>query len=323
MRNSFEAMLSPIPAGSEYPIHFQAFLTSAELSSFLLNNRLEWVRGQFPQLTQVRVIVEGSTTAKPHHITTLACLLEEYKQAEIAISFENGGSTVYSYLEEINFFAYWQPDYAFDMESLLLPTDCRPFVLWQIQRETSDTYIQSAHRHYASHFFQGKDIHFLADYLAELFNNVLDHAFAGEATERIAFAFLQYYPSRGRLFVSVSDFGMGIPASVNRFLRKQSKEPIMPAEAVKWALKLHYTARSRPHNRGWGLHTVSTGIEVLRGQLVIQTSRVVYAIVQSGEQKLSRLPNTAFPGTTIFITMFYDELPDEEASIMDEEASLF
>jgi hypothetical protein len=74
-------MLTPTSEGNEYRIHFQAFLTSAELSAFLLNNRLAWVRSQFSQLTQVRVIVEGSTTAKPHHITTLACLLEEYRQA--------------------------------------------------------------------------------------------------------------------------------------------------------------------------------------------------------------------------------------------------
>ncbi|RZK35680.1 MAG: hypothetical protein EOO61_11535 [Hymenobacter sp.] len=316
-------MLPPTPTESEYCIHFQAFLTSAELSGFLLNNRLAWVKGQFPHLTQVRVIVEGSTTAKPHHITTLACLLEEYRQEGIMISFEDSGSVVYPYLEEIGFFARWQPGYSFDMESLLLPVDSRPFVLWQIQRETSDAYIQSAYQHYVSHFFHGKDLSFLATHLAELFNNVLDHAFAGEATERIAFAFLQYYPSRGRLFVSVSDFGMGIPASVNRFLRSQGKEPIIPAEAVRWALKLHYTAKSKPHNRGWGLHTVSTGIELLRGQLVIQTSRVVYAVVQSGKQRLSRLPETPFPGTTVSMTMFYDELPDEEASIMDEEASLF
>jgi len=316
-------MLTPTSEGTEYCIHFQAFLTSAELSAFLLNNRLAWVRSQFSQLTQVRVIVEGSTTAKPHHITTLACLLEEYRQAGIAICFEDGGSIVYVYLEEINFFARWQPGYSFDMESLLLPTDSRPFILWQVQRETSDAYIHSTYQHYASHFFHGKDLSYLATYLAELFNNVLDHAFAGEATERIAFAFLQYYPSRGRLFISVSDFGTGIPTSVNRFLLSENEEPVTPTEAVRWALKLHSTAKSKPHNRGWGLHTVSTGIALLRGQLVIQTSQAVYAVVQSGQQKLSHLPETSFPGTTISMTMFYDELPDEETPVMDEDAALF
>jgi hypothetical protein len=316
-------MLTPTPIESEYCIHFQAFLNSAELSSFLLNNRLAWIRNQFPQLTRIRVIVQGSTTAKPHHITTLACLLEEYRQANVSISFEDGGSIVYSYLEEIGFFAQWEPGYSFNMESLLLPTDSRPFILWQVQRETSDAYTLGAHQHYASYFFKGKDLSFLATYLAELFNNVLDHAFAGEATERIAFAFLQYYPSRGRLFTSVSDFGTGIPTSVNRFLQSQGEEPVPPVDAVKWALKLHSTAKSKPHNRGWGLHTVSTGISLLRGQLIIQTSQAVYAVVQSGQQKLSHLPDTPFPGTTVSMTMFYDELPDEEASVMDEDTSLF
>jgi|GEM_PF-7049249 len=316
-------MLNPTSTKIEHCIHFQAFLTSAELSSFLLNNRLDWVRGPLPQLAHVRVIVEGSTTAKPHHITTLACLLEEYRQAGITISFEDGGSIVYPYLEEIGFFTRWEPGYTFSTESLLLPADSRPFVLWQVQRETLDAYILSAHQHYASHFFRGKDLSFLATYLAELFNNVLDHAFAGEATERIAFAFLQYYPSRGRLFISVSDFGTGIPTSVNRFLQSQGENPVTPAEAVKWALKLHSSAKSKPHNRGWGLHTVSTGIALLRGQLVIQTSQAVYAVVQSGQQKLSRLPATPFPGTTVSMTMFYDELADAETSVTDEDAPLF
>ena len=319
---SFVLMQISTPPGNEHCIRFQAFLTSPELSDFLLSNRFERVKGELPLLNRVRVIVQGSTTAKPHHITTLACLLEEYKQADIAITFEDAGSIVYPYLQEIGFFARWLPDFNFDLESLSLPTDSSPFVLWQIQRETLDAYVNSAYQHYTS-FFQGKDLSFLTTYLAELFNNALDHAFAGEATERIAFGFLQYYPSRKRLFVAVSDFGMGIPTSVNKFLRRQGQEPVTAAEAVKMALKLHFTAKSKPYNRGWGLHTVGNGVELLRGQFTLQTSRVMYAVSQRGKKNLIKLPDMGFPGTTALVTMFYDELPDAEASIFDEDANLF
>jgi hypothetical protein len=313
----------PAQPSTEYCIHFQAFLTSPELSEFLLSNRFERVKGMMPSLTQVRVIIQGDTTAKPHHVTSLACLLEEYKQGGAAILFEDGGSAVYRYLEQIGFFARWQPGYSFDMESLLVPVGSTSFVLWQVNRETLDTYANSAYQHYYNSFFQGKDLSSLTTYLAELFNNAADHAFASEATERIAFGFLQYYPSRRRLFISVSDFGMGIPSSVNRFLRSKGEEPIMASEAVKKALKLNFTVKSQPYNRGWGLHTISTGIELLRGQLAIQTSRVIYVVLQNGKKILHNMPDNPFPGTTASITMFYDELPDAESTILDEDASLF
>ena len=217
---SFELMHTPTPLGSEHCIYFQAFLTSPELSDFLLGNRYERVRGKLPLLKRVRVIVQGNATAKPHHITTLACLLEEYRQADIDIAFEDAGSMIYLYLEEIGFFARWQPDFRFSLESLALPTNSTSFVLWQIQRETLDTYISSAYQHYAN-FFQGKDLSFLTTYLAELFNNALDHAFAGEATERIAFGFCSIiravsgYSSRFLISVWVSQ-----PQSINFCVKK-------------------------------------------------------------------------------------------------------
>ena len=116
---------------------------------------------------------------------------------------------------------------------------------------------------------------------------------------------------------------MGIPTSVNKFLRKEGQAPVTAAEAVRKALKLNFTAKSKPYNRGWGLHTVSNGIELLRGQFALQTSWVMYAVSQRGKKNLIKLPDTGFPGTTALITMFYNELPDAEASIFDEEADLF
>ena len=250
-------------------------------------------------------------------------MLEEYRQAGIAIVFEDAGSVIYPYLEEIGFIAYWRHDKQPEETHALPPADSTSFVLWQARRETLDSYVTDAYWHYANGFFRGKDLSFLATYLAELFNNALDHAFASAATERIAFGFLQYYPSRKRLFISVSDFGMGIPSSVNRYLRSKQEPPLMASEAVRLALKLHFTAESHPYNRGRGLHTVSSGIELLRGQLAIQTSRVLYAVVQSGKRKLRNMPDSAFPGTTLSITIFYDELADEETSILDGDTTLF
>ncbi len=85
-------------------------------------------------------------------------------------------------------------------------------------------------------------------YLSELFN-VFDHAFPDTSTERIAFAMMQYYPSRGRLLFAVADFGMGIPAAVNRYLRSINEPAVSAQETLNdyvYGAYNHYGAHHLP-----------------------------------------------------------------------------
>jgi hypothetical protein len=85
-------MQLPATTQDEHRIYFQAFNTSPELVEFLLSNRWERVHGLLPVVRRVLVVVGGTHTVKPHHVTTLACLLEEYRLAGVAIRFESGNA---------------------------------------------------------------------------------------------------------------------------------------------------------------------------------------------------------------------------------------
>ncbi|MBT9393267.1 hypothetical protein KLP40_08835 [Hymenobacter sp. NST-14] len=307
----------------EHVIYFQVFTTTAAFASFLLDNRLVKVRSSKPGLTLLRVDLANEQTIKPHHVVTLACLLEEYWLAGIPIRFEASDSVVYAYLRDIGFLRQWDANTRTAPDGFTLPADSTSFVFWKVEPESMADYAESAYRHYKAHFFQGKDLSVLPTYLAEIFNNIFDHAFAAGAAERIAYCMVQYYPATERLFIAVADFGMGIPNSVNRYLESQQQNPLPPIEALKQSLELHFSAKSRPHNRGRGLNTLSTGLAALGGTLTIQTSHALYHVDSSGKAYPKDLAGENFPGTTVAIRLLHERLPAEEPDVLDGEASLF
>jgi hypothetical protein len=314
-------MQPALPTQEEHHILFQAFYNSDDLANFLLTNRFERVRALMPSMHRVLVIIGGTRTVKPHHVTTLACLLEEYRLGGVIIRFESVNRVVYQYLESIRFLARWT---AVDSTpSHLLPSDPTAFTLWKVDQESMTAYARSAYQHFKAHFFQDKSFDFLPIYLGEMLNNVFDHAFAGAATERVAFAMLQYYPAGKRLFVTVSDFGMGIAKTVNRFLVAQGQEPVTATEALEKALVFRFTSQSKPHNQGRGLDTLRTGIRELNGMLTIQTSRAIYHVSREGKVFNHALADVDYPGTTVSLRIFYDDIPNEETDILEDDTALF
>jgi hypothetical protein len=139
-------------AQDEHHIYFQAFNTSPELAEFLLDNRWEKVHGLMPGVQRVLVIVHGTLTVKPHHVTTLACLLEEYRLAGVAIRFDSGNAEVYRYLESIHFFARFTEPSAAGQE-FIQPHDPTSFGLWPVEPEGMNDFVRSAYQHFKGHFF--------------------------------------------------------------------------------------------------------------------------------------------------------------------------
>ncbi len=316
-------MQLPATTQDEHLIHFQAFNTSPELAEFLLNNRWEKVHGLRPEVRRMLVVVGGSLTVKPHHVTTLACLLEEYRLPGVAIRFEAGNAVVYHYLADIGFLARFVEPASAARQEFRPPNDPTSFGLWPVEPEGMNDFVRSAYQHFKGHFFQDKSLDFLTIYLGEMFNNVFDHAFATTATERIAFAMLQYYPTSQRLLLAVSDFGMGIPQTVNRYLQSQRQEPITAPEALRKALELRFTARSRPHNQGRGLDTLRTGVRELNGTLTIQTTRAIYHVSRDGTEFVHAFSDVAFPGTTLAARIYDKGMRPEENDLLEDETALF
>jgi len=307
----------------QHIISFDAYITSKELSDFLLSNRYIKVSATTPGLTSVCVKTEGVNTVKPHHVTSLACVLEEYYAERIPISFTPNSSLVYRYLQNIGFMDMWLTSRPIVHTGFTPIDDPTAFAVWKASPELMTDYIQSAYTHFKYSYFQDKDISILTTYLTEIFNNVFDHAFAEGAGDRIAFALLQYYPKTKRLFASVSDFGMGIPASVNRFLRNHQLPELSPVAALSKATELGFSSRSRPHNKGFGLDTLRTGLTTLRGQLTIQTSQAIYHLSRTGDESFHALTGLDFPGTTVTIKLSYGDLEQDFVDEIQDEAALF
>jgi hypothetical protein len=57
--------------------------------------------------------------------------------------------------------------------------------------------------------------------------------------------------------------------------------------------------------------------------LTIQTSQAIYHIDTAGNAHPRPLTGENFPGTTVSIRLFYDNLAPEETDVLEDEASLF
>ncbi len=142
----------------------------------------------------------------------------------------------------------------------------------------------------------------------EIFNNIKDHS-----EECIGCVFAQFYPNLGKIILSVSDFGVGIPNSMRKLLGNENDDVLL-AEAVTEGV----STQSTPRNRGAGLCNIvrsltNSGI----GSVYIRSNCgiVIYEDKVLVEQTLSE---GYYPGTFFEIEidinneMLYDEEKEEE-----------
>jgi hypothetical protein len=112
----------------------------------------------------------------------------------------------------------------------------------------------NATRNYFRLFSPGKDLGMLDLALSELLNNAFDHSHS----QLGAYVFCQYYPATELIKLAVSDFGIGIPHSVNSYMLGQNRPILLAIDAVKWAVKENMTTKSVPQNMGKGLDNLKT-----------------------------------------------------------------
>ena len=308
----------------EHIIRFQTNFSSLESARFLLDNRYLRVAATCPNLTHLRLDFSLCKSLKPHHVVSLACLLDEYQQARICITIDASDTPAYQYLRRLGFLQRWlAPGWTNADDQALATRDLTSSRLWRFTVGEDTAFINETYARLKACFFAQKDVSALPSYLGEIINNVFDHAFASEAADRLAYALVQYYPSSGRLFVAVADFGIGIPNSVNRFLTQHGHEAVSAVESVRRAMLPLFSSHSRPHNRGRGLDTLRTGIQGLQGFMLIQTSGVLYYLNGAGKEQIFPVEEFHFPGTTLSLRLFENKLLADEAEITDDEASLF
>ena len=224
------------------------------------------------------------------------------------------GNEAHQYLERIRFFDYWQP--GFDRRRYTPNQLDTNLCLWQVDAQMVDAYAHQAKAYFAQNFLPGKNLDVLHTTLAELFNNICDHA----QSPVQGYCFTQYYPNRQQLVAAVCDFGIGIPASINRLWQAQGRAGLPDADALRAALRRGFTTRSTPRNRGFGLDSLVVSARILQGELTFVSNFAQLQQLPTGEV-VTEQPSCFFPGTLIVVTLNTATLPAVEEEPETDEFS--
>lgn len=138
--------------------------------------------------------------------------------------------------------------------------------------------------------------------LAELFNNIQDHTVFDIGT-----IFAQHFPRENRVYVTLSDFGGGIPATV-----RQAEPQLSDYQAIVRATAYGFSTKPTPRNQGIGL-------DYLLGEVVNRNGGSVTfcsgnSIVRFEKDTAGRISNQELwsngfsPGTTIDIVFRTDRI---------------
>ena len=264
--------------------------------------------------TELIVDVAQCSFLTPGHLVALACLVDSYEMRNIEVSMRVEDNEAYDYLMRIRFFDYWEPD--FD-RSVFTPNQLETnLCLWKIDPQMIDDYARQTKRYFAENFLPGKNLDVLHTSLAELFNNICDHA----QSPVQGYCFTQYYPKRGQLVTAVCDFGIGIPSSVNRLWQAQGRRGLADTDALRAAFRRGITTQSTPRNRGFGLASLTTSAKSLQAELTFVSNFAHLQQLAAGEV-VSRQPSCFFPGTLIVITLNTAYLPAVEEEPETDEFS--
>jgi len=168
-----------------------------------------------------------------------------------------------------------------------------------------DSYVQDAIDFFGSNC-KGKETTMLKLTIAELINNVYDHA----NSIIDAYIFSNYFPEKNQISIIVGDFGMGIPAKANEYF-KQYDEPVRSSvDCIKWALEMNQSSFSKPHNRGKGLNNLHTFVNSSESNLRIFSNDVMLLSSKEGDI-IAENPIRNFRGTIVEININIDGLSYE------------
>lgn len=137
----------------------------------------------------------------------------------------------------------------------------------------------------------------IVSHVVEIYDNAFTHARSPIGVTSCG----QYYPYLKRLKLTIADFGVGIPANVQRFL---GSPDLAPAEAIRWALQSGNTTYLRQAPRGLGLDLLRSFVKT-NGGLLDVFSGGGYVRIGKDSDRFGNMTHT-FPGTLVNITLQCD-----------------
>jgi hypothetical protein len=180
----------------------------------------------------------------------------------------------------------------------------------RVERERMVEYIHATERYFKQIIHGSKDLAMLNQCMSELINNVYDHSQSAIG----AYVFCQYYPETNEIKMAVSDYGIGIPGSVNGSRRNKNQTMLSEIDSIKWAIKENNTVHSIPQNAGKGLDTVNSFVKENMGELKLMSGGAQLTGI-SGKNNYSSNIVQGFKGTVIQVTIKIDNL--EAVDILD------
>ncbi len=248
---------------------------------------------------------------EPFHLVSLACIIEEYSinGTEISFStFDNLG--LYEYLSSRYFFRYWED--GFDRFEKYFNNSSTTLRLWKVNASQISGYVYNAQKYYEASYLGEKDAEPFNTSLAELFNNIIDHANSAVS----GFVLNQYYPSSNKLKIVLCDLGVGIARKINDYIVEKGGARMSDQAAILKAFELSFSSESKPHNAGRGLDTLKNIVSNCNGilRLVSNSYCLSYNINGDGAFSGFTLENE-FSGTLFEIILdinSFDEKSEEE-----------
>ncbi len=276
-----------------YTIQIVAYQDVPSWVSFLNHNRVS-KRHSIPN----NLIVDFALTQEilPYHIVSLACLIEEYYALGAKIVFWAIDNRAVDHMAKLDFFQYWTP--GFNRRAYRACVDGTSYCLWQIDKEMFLSYVSHAREYFQRQFFKGRDLIPFNQSLVELFNNVIDHS----QSKVSGYVFTQYFPNWGKFIISLCDFGLGIPGTINEYFLRNNKPIVTSLDAMDLAFQKGFTVGSKDNNGGLGLDYILSITKTLQGELVIFSNYAHISQNRYGKFIKKELPEE-FLGTQVVVTL--------------------
>lgn len=235
---------------------------------------------------------------EPMHYVTLSCLIDIAKVngALVWLKIEDDDLREFV-LNDVRLSSYWsekQIPYYREPEQ-------KSYNLWRIRNTAYYNYTFALNTFFQNYYFKGKDLSGLNNCIAELFQNVFDHAEANGT----AFSYIEYREKEGIISIAVCDFGKGIPETL-KSLYPDAKE------ALEMSLRSGITAGSRKHNRGYGMQNILSTMTEDDSMRIVSNHAMLYH--HDNRNEVYDLDYN-FRGTLLYMTIHIDSFADEE--IMD------
>lgn len=233
---------------------------------------------------------------KPFHLVTLACLIHYLAKMGHNVYMSPNNKNIADYLlNELGFHEY----FGGCKNYVETKTSSNIFNLWRIVETDKDMYARNVENYFRSRYFHDKDLSAISLCMVEAYYNVFDHAEA----KGNAFSIIQYDETSSRLYVAISDFGIGVAQSVRRINSDVNSD----TEAIRMAIKDGFTVSSTEKNRGMGLGNIFT----MTDEVMLISNGGMISKKCDNSLEITDL-NFRYPGTLISFEIDLSLMDDEE-----------